>query len=375
LATMDLKSSHIPFLQALQTAVIITDSAGSITYWNPFAEKLYGWPAGEVVGRNIMDITVTAASKEEAEAHMATLRAGEGWSGEFDVRCKNGRLLSALVTLSPLYDDNGRVLAIVGVSQDLRGHKAAEAQLRTAQSQLEKQVQQRTAELNKANEGLRDLSARLLQMRDQEARRLARELHDSVGQLLAAIKMNIGEVRSQAHKLDERGVRAVTENAQLVDQIMLEIRTISHLLHPPLLDEAGLTAALRWYVEGFSERSKIKVDMEIPDDLGRLPTETETAVFRIVQECLANIHRHSGSKTAIVRLRLDPQEVVVEAKDAGKGIPPEKLRSQADGRGGVGFRGMHERVRFLGGSLQIHSDGGGTTVTARLPLTASASVA
>jgi signal transduction histidine kinase len=230
------------------------------------------------------------------------------------------------------------------------------------------EVQERTEELNRANESLRDLSARLLQMRDQEARRLARELHDSVGQLLAALSMNIAEVKAQSHKLDDRGRRSIAENAVLVEQISREIRTISHLLHPPLLDEAGLAAALRWYVEGFSERSKIQVDMEIPEDLGRLPTEIETAVFRIVQECLANIHRHSESKTAAVRLRQDPHQVVVVAQDFGKGIPAERLPANSDGRSGVGFRGMRERVRHLKGSLQIQSDASGTVVTASLPL-------
>jgi PAS domain S-box-containing protein len=365
---MNSNPTQMAFLDAVRAAIIITDANGSITYWNPFAEELYGWDSQEVLGRSIMNFTVAAETREQADQHMAAVASGGAWSGEFQVRCKDGRFRTALVTLSAITDEKGAVSAIVGVSQDLSGHKEEEEELRRTQGELEREVQQRTAELNRANESLRDLSARLLQMRDQEARRLARELHDSVGQLLAALSMNIAEIKSQMHKLDERGARCVLENATLIEQIMREIRTISHLLHPPLLDEAGLAAALRWYVEGFSERSKIQVDMEIPEDLERLPIEIETAIFRIVQECLANIHRHSDSKTAAVRLRLNPHQIVVEAQDYGKGVPPDILRANSDGRSGVGFRGMRERVRHLKGNLQIHSGDSGTTVTATLPL-------
>jgi signal transduction histidine kinase len=175
-------------------------------------------------------------------------------------------------------------------------------------------------------------------------------------------------VTRQIHKLDEAGARAVTENALLVEQISAEIRTISHLLHPPLLDEIGLGSALHWYVEGFAERSKIKIQLEIPKDLGRLPTDMETAIFRIVQECLTNIHRHSGSKTATIRIIARDRRILVLAQDSGKGIPPEKLQVSAEGRRGVGFRGMIERIRYLGGHMNIHSDDKGTILTVTLPL-------
>ena len=147
-----------------------------------------------------------------------------------------------------------------------------------------------------------EFAARLQNMQDEERRRLARELHDSVGQTLAALGMNIGIVQAQSHKLDAAVARAVSDNAGLVEQVSREIRTISHLLHPPLLDVAGLASALRWYVDGFSERSSIKVELEIPADFGRLPGELEIAIFRVVQECLSNISRHSGSATATIRL-------------------------------------------------------------------------
>jgi signal transduction histidine kinase len=148
-----------------------------------------------------------------------------------------------------------------------------------------------------------------------------------------------------------------------------EVRTISHLLHPPLLDEAGLLSALRWYVEGFVRRSKIEVDLDLPDNFGRLPRESETAIFRVVQECLTNIHRHSGSSVAKIRVRQRDRDVLVDIEDKGKGIPPEKIQEMASaGAPGVGIRGMRERLRQLGGTLDVHSNGNGTVIHVCLPI-------
>jgi signal transduction histidine kinase len=247
--------------------------------------------------------------------------------------------------------------------------KLAEKQLTQAHDELELKVAERTTDLNLANESLRELSSRLQQIRDEERRRLARELHDSVGQLLAALSMNIGVVQLQADKLDPAAARALSENFSMVDQISREIRTISHLLHPPLLDAAGLASALRWYVDGFSERSKIKVELKIPNEFGRLPDEMEIAIFRMVQECLTNIHRHSGGASAVIRVNQEDHGIFVEVEDHGKGISPDKqIELSLSGRTGVGFRGMRERLRQLGGTLQIRSDNSGTVISANLPL-------
>jgi two-component system NarL family sensor kinase len=245
----------------------------------------------------------------------------------------------------------------------------AEEQLRQAHDDLERKILERTGDLNQANESLRELSSRLQQARDEERREIARELHDSVGQLLAALSMNLAALQRQADKLDSTGSRAVSENAAMVDQISREIRTLSHLLHPPLLDAAGLASALRWYVDGFSERSKIKVDLDIPEEFGRLSDEMEIAIFRMVQECLTNIHRHSGGTSAAICMREEDQRLFVEVKDQGKGIPIEKqIELSSSGRTGVGFRGMRERIRQLGGTLDIRSDATGTSVSATVPL-------
>jgi signal transduction histidine kinase len=211
-------------------------------------------------------------------------------------------------------------------------------------------------------------------MRDEERRRIARELHDGLGQLLAALTMNLAIVQAQTNKLDSAGARAISENASIINQISSEIRTLSHLLHPPLLDVAGLAPALRWYVDGFSERSKIEVQLDIPQEFGRLSDEMEIAIFRMVQECLTNIHRHSGGTAAVIRVREEDHRLVVEVQDQGKGIPAEKqVELNSSGRTGVGFRGMRERLRQLGGTLEIRSDGTGTAVSAILPLDLAAS--
>ena len=244
-------------------------------------------------------------------------------------------------------------------------HRRNNEALRRAQGELDERVKQRTAELDAANHGLRELSARLLQLQDDERRRFARELHDSVGQMLAALTMNLSADIERLTKT----ASSLTNSEALVQEMSKEVRTISHLLHPPLLDEAGLSSALRWYIDGFAERSKIKVDLEFPDDFGRLPRELEITIFRTVQECLTNIHRHSGSPIAKIRITRSGSRVRAEVEDRGKGIPLEKrIGMESAGTPGVGIRGMRERIRQLGGSLEINSDGKGTVIVARLPI-------
>jgi signal transduction histidine kinase len=248
-------------------------------------------------------------------------------------------------------------------------HRVAEEH-REALGDMEGRVALRTAELDEANRSLGELTARLLKLQDEERRRIARELHDSVGQTLAALSMNLSTIGGEIARL-AKTASTVTDSAALVNDMTADIRTISYLLHPPLLDEAGLASALRWYIEGFAERSRIKVELKIAEDFERLPNDLETAVFRVVQECLTNIHRHSESAVARVRVANSRGEVRVEVEDEGKGIGPEKqMEIMSAGLPGVGVRGMRERLRQLGGSLEITSggEGKGTVVAARLPI-------
>ena len=225
------------------------------------------------------------------------------------------------------------------------------------------------AELHRKTQQLEMLNARMTTLRDEERRRLARELHDSVGQLLAAISINSSFVEAESHKLSPDAAKRVSENAAMVEETSKQIRTISYLLHPPLLDEVGLASALQWYVEGFSERSKIEAKLDIPQNFAGLSKEMELSIFRVVQECLTNIHRHAGSPTAGIRIVQDEACLRVEIEDAGKGIPFEKRSAFGSSpHTGVGLRGMRERLRQLGGTLQVQSNSSGTRVTAILPV-------
>jgi signal transduction histidine kinase len=267
------------------------------------------------------------------------------------------------------------VLAVVAIVALGEVRRRSDEVLRKAQRKLDEQVKERTEELHLANQNLRQLTARLLQLQDDERRRFARELHDSVGQMLAALSMNLSAVQGDIDRM-LKTANVLKDSEVLVQEMSKEIRTISHLLHPPLLDEAGLVSALRWYTEGFSQRSNIVVDLDIPEKFGRLPRELETAVFRIIQECLTNVHRHSGSSNARIRVARFNGSLRVEVSDSGKGIPKDKQEELATtGTPGVGIRGMRERLRQLGGDLEIRSNGHGTLVQVELPIRTVSSAA
>jgi len=228
------------------------------------------------------------------------------------------------------------------------------------------------AERNQAEDALRRLSGRLMELQDQERRRIARELHDSIGQCLTAIKIDLELLQRDPgqEKLGARAREALAEACGLAEQCSTDTRIISYLLHPPLLDERGLPSAVRWYADGFAKRSGIRLFLGLPDDGTRLPQALETTLFRIVQECLTNIHRHSGSPTAQIRLQVEDERVILEIRDQGRGMRRGKLK-QDDGASamiGVGIAGMRERVRQLGGELEIESSKLGTAVRAILPL-------
>jgi signal transduction histidine kinase len=215
-----------------------------------------------------------------------------------------------------------------------------------------------------SEQSLRHLTSRLLQMQDEERRKFSRELHDSLGQYLAGVKMNL-DMSARAHPEDSLLASAI----QLLDDSIAETRTISHLLHPPLLDEVGFSSAAKWYLQGFSERSGVDVKMDVPENLGRLPRDVELALFRVLQESLTNIHRHSNSSKAEVALQSLPDKIILRVKDYGNGIPEELLTTfQTKGTTlGVGLSGMRERVRELSGHLDIQSNSSGTVISVTFP--------
>jgi signal transduction histidine kinase len=266
-----------------------------------------------------------------------------------------------------------RTLARLEVSKQML-EQAGEA-LRMSHEQLEQRVEERTREIKATNleltnqaEVVRELSGRLLHIQDEEHRRLARDLHDSLGQIAAALGMNLFSLQDGTRKLGQNQMRALDESLALTQELSKQIRTISHLLHPPLLDEVGLPAALQFYVEEFARRSHVPVTLELSADLGRLSREVETSIFRVIQEGLTNIHRHSASPTAAIRVTRADGHIRAEIEDAGRGMSPEKqILLTTLGRAGGGIRGMRERLRQFGGTLEVRSNDNGTLVTASIP--------
>lgn len=246
--------------------------------------------------------------------------------------------------------------------------EAAKQELKAINETLETRVQQRTAELQRQVSEVQKLSSFLLQAQDDERRRISRELHDSTGQLLVALKLNVNHLKSEFANASPEGERILDDTEAVVEEMSRQLRSMSYLLHPPLLDEAGLVSALRWYVDGFSTRSSLTVTLDVPGNLARLPQLLETTIFRLVQECLTNIHRHSESKTGLIRIVSKDDEVLVEVSDEGKGFSFESEVAGRTSRPGVGILGMRERVHRLGGKLEISSSSSGTHVVARLPI-------
>lgn len=231
-----------------------------------------------------------------------------------------------------------------------------------------KQLEHRTAELLQQADDIRRLSAQLLKAEDEERRHIARELHDSAGQTLAVLAMNLGALSQEAAAKAPDLAKRAESAEELVHQLHNEIRTTSYLLHPPLLDESGLSSALDLYVAGVRERTGLAIELSVSEDVGRVPQEMELVVFRLVQECLTNIHRHSQSKSATIRLGRAEGELCLEVSDQGRGISKQRFAEIQAGGVGVGIRGMRERVRQFGGTLNVASDRPGTRVTVTLPI-------
>jgi PAS domain S-box-containing protein len=336
--------------------------------WSENMERIHGRLPGSF-GGNVEAFLEGIRDEDRQRVSEAIQQAFEG-DGKYHVEYRQVKADGSFGWMEAhgqvIYDSSNRPKSMMGVCRDISERKCSEQALREAHEELEARVKERTSELDHAQERLRMLSARLLQMQDDERRRIARELHDTAGQILVALNLNLVPVEEELRKANSGLVGQIAESLCLIEELSRDLRTMSHLLHPPLLDEAGLQSAVRWYVEGFAERSKIEVDLRLDPGLERLPAELETAMFRIVQECLTNIHRHSGSSSASIVITRDTQSVTIEIRDRGKGMSMPI-------RAGVGIQGMGERVRQLGGQLDIESGSRGTRVTAIFPANVASS--
>jgi signal transduction histidine kinase len=325
--------------------------------------------------------------RDEETTIIAQLRRGQRID-HFDTirRRKDGSTFDISLSISPIRDSTGKIIGASKIARDITARKRVERELHDSERRfreladaLDAQVQFRTQELQRRNaeileqsDHLRDLSGRLISSQDNERRRIARDLHDSAGQNLIALGMTLGRIEADAKRDPTRLSQSIKDARHLIENLTQEIRTTSYLLHPPTLDENGLSCALRWYTEGLAERSGLNIELNIPEDLERLAPEVELAIFRLVQESLTNIHRHSGSKTAVIRIAREPDKIYAEVQDHGKGISQERL-AEIQSRGvGVGIRGMRERVRQFHGELTIDSNALGTKITAVFPATTPA---
>jgi PAS domain S-box-containing protein len=273
----------------------------------------------------------------------------------------------------PLLNVNGEILEWFGAASDVTVRKEAEENFRKLAQTLDAEVRARTRELEEQSNQVRELSWRLLTTQNEERRHIARELHDSAGQTLTVLGISLAQL---AQKTGRNAPELATETEQIqetVQQLHREIRTASYLLHPPLLDETGLYSAISWYLEGLQERSGLEVQLDVPKEFGRLPHDMELLIFRLVQECLTNIHRHSESETASIRIAREPNQIALVIRDQGKGMSAARLAEIQSGRSGVGIGGMRERLRQFEGIMKIESDSSGTRIFATIPLPKSAS--
>jgi PAS domain S-box-containing protein len=364
------------FIEAVNDYAIFTlDSDGRITSWNKGAERLKGYAPSEIIGKHFSCFfPEDDARKGEPQRQLeAAARQGRYDGENWRVR-KDGSRFWANIVLTAIRDNQGKLVGFAKVTRDFTERMRAQEALQSANIELAAEVAERKSaekRLAISEKSLRELSLHLLSTQDEERRRIGRELHDSLGQYLVMLKMNLDSLESSLGPQQANGVgQELRQSIRLAEDSLKEVRTISYLLYPPMLEEMGLKSAIPWYLDGFSKRSAIATNFEIETGFGRLAREVELALFRVLQESLTNVHRHSGSSTANVRLSMAGGPVVLQIRDKGNGIPTKLMEESGQdwlGSLGVGLRGMSERMRQLGGKLEVASTATGTTVTASVP--------
>jgi PAS domain S-box-containing protein len=363
-----------------EDAIVSKTLDGIITSWNAAAERLFGCSASEAVGQHI-SLIIPVNRRDEETVIIERIKKGQRIEHFDTVRIRKDKTsLDVALTISPVRDASGKIIGASKIARDISQRKRTERELRESEERyrtladaLDTQVQFRTQELQRRNaeilhqrDQLRSLSQRLIQIQDEERRHIARELHDSAGQTLAALGMNLARLAQNARNNPAQLAKDIEDAEGLVQHLNQEIRTTSYLLHPPLLDESGLSSALDWYVQGLKQRSGLDIDLKIPENFERLPADVELVIFRIVQESLTNVYRHSGSKIASIRVAREADRIIVEVQDKGRGMSAERLNEIQSQGTGVGISGMRERLRHFDGQLLVESNGTGTKIFATL---------
>jgi PAS domain S-box-containing protein len=348
-------------------AIFMLDPNGKVSSWNIGAERLKGYRATDIIGKHF-SCFYPEEDKREGKPDwelVIALKDGrfedEGWR----IR-KDGSRFWASVVITAVRDGSGKLLGFAKITRDFT--ERIEAQKALHKEIAERRDAQR--QLHNSEKSLRELSLHLLRTQDEERRRIGRDLHDSLGQYLAVLKMKLESVASSVGQNDVEASEDLAQCIRLTQDSIKEVRTVAYLLYPPMLEELGLQSAIPWYLDGFSERSGIQTTFKVQSGFRRLLRDGELALFRVLQESLTNVHRHSGSQIAHVRLLMKKGMCILEIEDEGKGIPSQILEQSAQdwtGSQGVGVRGMNERLRQLGGRLELMSKKTGTTVCAMVP--------
>jgi PAS domain S-box-containing protein len=370
-------------LSSISDFAYIFDRDGCFVFINQSLLDLWGLKFEQAVGKNFYELNYPDELAARLQRQIRQVfDSKSGLVDETPYTSPTGAGGYYEYIFRPVFDREGNVEFVAGSTRDISDRKRVEEQLRQSEERyrtlaatLENQVQARTKELEARNneilvqtEMLRDLSIRLMETQDEERRHIAREMHDSAGQTISALTIGIARILKATRSAHPDLTSLVEEAQTLAEELAKEVRTTSYLLHPPMLDEVGLHAALGWYIDGVKQRSGLDVALLLPELFERPAREIEVIIFRIVQECLTNVHRHSQSKSAQIRITRENSEIVIEVRDKGVGMSPNQLDRIRTKGAGVGLRGMRERVRPFGGSIRIDSNaGGGTRVVVTLP--------
>jgi PAS domain S-box-containing protein len=347
-------------------AIVSKTLDGIITSWNKSAERIFGYLPEEAVGKHITLIIPRDRWNEESSIIARICRGDRVDHFQTLRRRKDGSLVDVSLTISPVKDSAGNIIGASKVARDITAQVRAAEALRSREEELRRLSQSLDHQVRSRTRELQELSWQLMRLRDEERRHVARELHDCAGQSLAVLAIEVDQLLQRASTSPELAAD-IEQIRETVRQLHSDIRTTSYLLHPPLLDESGLQAAISWYAGGISERTALHIDVEISDDLGRLPRDLELVFFRFIQEALTNIHRHASATKASIIMSRSQAHVTAEVRDNGSGMSAERLRQVSSGGSGLGIRGMRERIRQFQGSMEIQSDSNGTKVSVEIP--------